>query len=89
MDEVRVELRRVSDSSVVVFDDRFPINDVLTDSGTVEIEITLVILQDPESFYLHLEVIGTGQVWYEVCLSVQRFRRMMHSIVPCTLFASV
>ena len=66
MDEVRVELRRVSDSTDVVVDRTYPINEVLTDSGTVEIDVVLVILQDPEQFYLRLEVIGNNRVWYEV-----------------------
>ena len=65
LDSVRVELRRVSDENAIVFEETFPVDQVLT-GNTVDIEIAIVILTDPEEFLLHLEILGNGFVWYEV-----------------------
>ncbi len=67
VDTFIVELRRTSDS-VLVVSDTFAAADLgMPDAtGGVLLEVTVPLDTDPQDFYLYVAVIGESTVWYEV-----------------------
>ncbi len=67
IDSLVVELRRTSDSSVV-FSSAISVDSITISAAgdTVSVDITVELNETSEEFYLHLAVVGDGEVWFEV-----------------------
>jgi hypothetical protein len=64
-DVVRVELRRTSDSSMA-YSGSFPGNLLSDLTGTFVVHAEIPLTISPEQFYLHIDVLNSGTVYYTV-----------------------